>query len=70
MLSFVDNNEYSADDHKNGSVFISKLFELIKDKPLSDDEDLQSLSVKFLTDVKYRLGQRRIEKTGRETKGG
>jgi protein tyrosine/serine phosphatase len=53
MLSFVDNSEYSADDHRNGSIFISRLFEQIKGEPISDSEDLQSLSVKFLTDVKY-----------------
>jgi hypothetical protein len=49
----VDESDYSADDHRKGSIFLSKLFEPIKDKPLSDDEDLKSLSIKFLTDIKY-----------------
>jgi protein tyrosine phosphatase len=53
MLSFVNNSEYSANDHKNGSIFVKNLFSNIKGKPVDDNEDLQSLSVKFLTDKKY-----------------
>jgi uncharacterized small protein (DUF1192 family) len=50
MLSFVDNSEYSSDDHRNGSLFIRKLFSEIKGGLIDDDEDLQSLSVKFLSE--------------------
>jgi protein tyrosine/serine phosphatase len=53
MLSFVDNGEYSADDRKNGTFFVKRLFELIKGEPIGNDEDLQKLAVQFLTDCKY-----------------
>jgi len=53
MLSFVDNSEYSANDHKNGILFVRKLFEPIKGEPIYDDEDLQKLAVRFLTERNY-----------------
>jgi hypothetical protein len=50
MLSFVNNSEYSADDHRKGSEFIRKLFSVIKGGLINEDENLQSLSVKFLSE--------------------
>jgi protein tyrosine/serine phosphatase len=52
-LSFVDESEYSADDHRKGSIFLSRLFEGIKGAPISDDKDLQILAANFLSDYNY-----------------
>jgi protein tyrosine/serine phosphatase len=50
MLSFVDSSEYSHDDHRNGTIFIMNLFAKIKGELIDDDEDLQSLSAKYLAE--------------------
>jgi protein tyrosine/serine phosphatase len=50
MLSFVDSGEYSHDDHRNGTIFIRNLFAKIKEELIDDDEDLQSLSTKYLAE--------------------
>lgn len=48
MLSYVDNDEYSANDSKNGSLFVRNMFSKIKGKVFTPDEDLQPLSEKYL----------------------
>jgi protein tyrosine/serine phosphatase len=53
MLSFVDDSEYSADDHRNGSIFIRNLFGVIKGEPVDVDADLQGLSAKYLSEYNY-----------------
>jgi protein tyrosine/serine phosphatase len=50
MSSFVDNNEYSADDYKNGSRFMQNMFSKIKGGLLNPNEDLQYLSRKYLAE--------------------
>jgi protein tyrosine phosphatase len=54
MLSFVDDSEYSLDDHKNGSKFVINVFSKIKGEPIDTAEDLQYLSTKYLLE-KVRL---------------
>jgi uncharacterized small protein (DUF1192 family) len=68
MLSFVDNSEYSANEHMNGSMFIRNLFANIKGSLINDDEDLQSLSVKFLADH-IGLNSSELKRLERKLKG-
>jgi hypothetical protein len=70
MLSFVDDSEYSADDHKNGMLFVRRLFEPIKGEPIANDEDLQKLAVRFLTERNYiGLGSGELKKLEHKLKG-
>jgi hypothetical protein len=63
MLSFVDSSEYSPNDQRAGSVFIRNLFGTIKGGPVDDNEDLQSLSAKFISDYNYiGLGSGELKK--------
>jgi protein tyrosine/serine phosphatase len=50
MLSYVDNNEYSADDYKNGSRFINNMFSRIKREEFNSNEDIQCLTKKYLVE--------------------
>jgi protein tyrosine/serine phosphatase len=50
MLSFVDNGEYSENDYRNGSVFITSLFTKIKGELTYPGEDLPNLSRKYLAE--------------------
>jgi protein tyrosine/serine phosphatase len=68
MLSFVNNNEYSADDSKNGSFFIRSLFSNIKGEPIDDEEDLQKLAIKFLSEY-IGLNNGELKKLENKLKG-
>jgi protein tyrosine/serine phosphatase len=48
MLSFVDDSEYSLNDFKNGSNFITNTFNKIKCEPIDANENLQYLSTTYL----------------------
>jgi hypothetical protein len=48
MLSFVDDSEYSLNDHKNGAGFIINVFTKIKDEVIDANENLQRLSARYL----------------------
>ena len=48
MLSFVDNSEYSANDRKSGSLFLSNLFSIMKGELLNSNDDLQLLAKNYL----------------------
>jgi protein tyrosine/serine phosphatase len=50
MLSFVESKEYSANDRKNGSLFMRNMFSKIKGELFNLDENLQSLSEKYLVE--------------------
>jgi hypothetical protein len=69
MLSFVDNSEYSTDAHRYGSVFIRNLFANIKEGLIADDENLQNLSVKFLSEY-VGLDSNELKKLENRLKGG
>ena len=53
MLSFVDKNEYSGDDHRNGSIFLSNLFSKMKGELIRQTEDLQLVATGYL---RYKIG--------------
>jgi hypothetical protein len=48
MLSYVDKDEYSADDYKNGSVFMANMLSKIKGALVNSNEDLQYLAKNYL----------------------
>jgi hypothetical protein len=48
MLSFVEESEYSLNDHKNGAEFIIDLFGKIKGETAHGNENLQCLSENYL----------------------
>jgi protein tyrosine/serine phosphatase len=50
MLSYVDKNEYSTDDYKNGSLFMVNMFSKIKGGSANPDEDLQYLAKNYLVE--------------------
>jgi protein tyrosine/serine phosphatase len=50
MLSFVDNGEYSPEDHKNGSVFVKDTFSRITGEPVQAETDLRVLAANFLAE--------------------
>jgi protein tyrosine/serine phosphatase len=60
MLSYVDINEYSANDYKNGSMFVRNMFSKIKGSLINSYEDLQYLSKKYLVE-KIGLNANQIE---------
>jgi hypothetical protein len=60
MLSFVDANEYSLNDYKNGSGFIIHIFSKIKGEIINAGENLQRLSTKYLLE-KVRLSSNEAE---------
>jgi protein tyrosine/serine phosphatase len=51
MSSFVDIDEYSIKDYKNGSVFVKNLFTEIKGELINQDNDFGFLSNKYLKDA-------------------
>jgi protein tyrosine/serine phosphatase len=58
MLSFVDENEYSLNDYKNGSIFIMNIFSKIKGEIIDQNENLQYLSTKyFLEKIKLNINE-------------
>jgi hypothetical protein len=54
MSSFVDANEYSLNDYKNGSMFVINTFSKMKGEIINTNENLQHLSTKHLLE-KVRL---------------
>jgi protein tyrosine/serine phosphatase len=50
MLSFVDIDEYSTNDYRNGSVFVKNLFTEIKGDLINRNDDFGFLSKKYLKD--------------------
>jgi hypothetical protein len=50
MLSFVDIDEYSINDYRNGSAFIMNLFTQIKGRLINQDDNYEFLSRKYLID--------------------
>jgi protein tyrosine/serine phosphatase len=48
MLSYVDKNEYSSNDYKNGSLFMINMFSKIKGEVANSNEDLQYLANNYL----------------------
>jgi protein tyrosine/serine phosphatase len=61
MLSFVDDSEYSLNDYKNGSNFITNTFSKTKDEPIDTNEKLQRLATKYLLEkIKLSSGELQI----------
>jgi protein tyrosine/serine phosphatase len=58
MLSYVDGDEYSEADYKNGSVFMVNMFSKIKGASFNSNEDLQCLTKKYLLE---KIGLNNIE---------
>jgi protein tyrosine/serine phosphatase len=50
MFSYVDKDEYSADDYKNGSVFMINMFSKIKGELVNSNENLQYLTKNYLVE--------------------
>ena len=50
MLSFVDDNNYSEEDCRNGSIFALDFFSNINGGPVKIGDDLQGITVKYLTE--------------------
>jgi protein tyrosine/serine phosphatase len=48
MLSFVDINDYSLNDYKNGSTYIINTFSTIKGEIITKNENIHNLSTKYL----------------------
>jgi protein tyrosine/serine phosphatase len=60
MLSFVDDNEYSLNDFKNGSNFVINTFSKIKGELIDVNENLQHLSTKYLLE-KIKLSSNEVQ---------
>jgi protein tyrosine/serine phosphatase len=60
MLSFVEDSDYSLEDYKDGSIFITNLFSKIKGDIIKTDENLQYLFTKYLWE-KIRLNAGEIQ---------
>jgi protein tyrosine/serine phosphatase len=60
MLSFVEKDEYSLNDYKNGSKFIINVLSKIKGEKINAGENLQRLSAKYLLE-KIRLNSNEAE---------
>jgi hypothetical protein len=69
MLSFVEDSEYSFEDYKNGSIFITNLFSKIKGDIIKADDDLQFLSTQYLFEkVKLMPEKYKCWQTNSQTK--
>jgi protein tyrosine/serine phosphatase len=61
MLSFVDNDEYSGADYKNGSLFIINQFNRIKSELKHSNENLQCLSKRYMLEkIKLNINEIQI----------
>jgi hypothetical protein len=68
MLSFVEDSDYSLEDYKNGSMFITNLFGKIKGDAIKAGDDLQFLSVQYFLE-KVKLNAREIQMLGNRLAG-
>jgi hypothetical protein len=59
MLSYVEGDEFSKDDYKNGSIFIQNMFSKIKGELLNSNDDLQIIANKYLIE-KIKLSNTEI----------
>jgi protein tyrosine phosphatase len=48
MRSFVDDDEYSEDDYRTGTIIVANIFTKIKGSLFNKSDDLQNLSKKYL----------------------
>jgi hypothetical protein len=48
MLSFVDENEYTLNDSKNGILFLTNLFTKISGETFTTNKNLKDLTIKYL----------------------
>jgi protein tyrosine/serine phosphatase len=48
MLSYVESDKFSEDDYKNGSIFIQNMFSKIKGELLNSNDDLLTITSKYL----------------------
>ena len=48
VLSYVNNSDYSHNDHKNGSIFLDNLFSKMKGNLFNSNDEPQLLAIKYL----------------------
>jgi hypothetical protein len=59
MLSFVDENEYTLNDSKNGILFLRNLFTKISGEIFTENKNLKDLTIKYLKE-KIKLNDNEI----------